>query len=241
MTYLSITFLLQVFCLYHVYKNDKEVYWYFIIFFIPIFGGIIYLATQVFQKRDIEKAQISITKIINPTKKITDLEQKLKFADTHENNVQLADAHFENNDFLKAINYYENCLGGLFSEDEYIHKKLIIAYFKTQNYKQAINKGEVVKNNNTFKKSDGYYFYGLSLAKNKQPNDAKKAFDYINRPFSNYEKRLNYAKYLIDLNDVNTAKELLEELSSESLQVSKQVKRQNSYTFNDVNRTLSTL
>ena len=56
MTYLSIPFLLQVFCIYHAYKNRKETHWYFIIFFLPIIGGIIYLVTQVFNKQDIAKA-----------------------------------------------------------------------------------------------------------------------------------------------------------------------------------------
>jgi len=241
MTYLSIPFLLQVFCAYHAYKNNKETFWYFIIFFIPIFGGIIYLVTQVFQKRNLEKAQDTITKIINPTKKIIDLEQKLKFADTHENNVKLADAHFENNDYLKAIIYYENCLNGLFSGDEYIHQKLVIAYFYTENYDQAINKGALMNNKSSFKKTEGYYFYGLSLSRKEQVDKAKKVFDFINKPFSNYEKRLYYAKYLIELNEIDSAKKILEELANESLHASKQVKRQNSYTFNDVNKTLSTL
>jgi len=241
MTYLSIPFLLQVFCIYHAYKNRKETHWYFIIFFLPVIGGIIYLFTQVFKKHDLDKAQDSITKIINPTKKITDLEQKLKFSDTHDNKVKLADAYFENNDFQKAISHYEESLKGLFSEDEYTLRQLVIAYFKTENYKKAISKGIIATKNNAFKKSDGYYFYGLALAKENQKDKAIAVFKFIDRPFSNYEKRLNYAKYLISLADSNAAKEILQELSNESLQVSKQVKRQNSFTFNDVSKTLSTL
>ena len=241
MTYLSIPFLLQVFCIYHAYKNRKETHWYFIIFFLPVIGGIIYLFTQVFKKQDLEKAQDSITKIVNPTKKINDLEQKLTFSDTHDNKVKLADAYFENNDFQKAINHYEDSLDGLFSKDEYTHRQLVIAYYKTENYKQAISKAIIVVNNNAFKKSEGYYFYGLALVKENQTAKAKAIFKFIDRPFSNYEKRLNYAKYLITLGELNTAKEILQELSNESLQVSKQVKRQNSFTFNDVNKTLSTL
>jgi len=241
MSYLSIPFLLQVFCIYHAYKNRKETYWYFIIFFLPVIGGIIYLFTQVFKKQDLDKAQNSITKIINPTKKITDLEQKLKFSDTHDNKVKLADAYFENNNFQKAISHYEDSLDGLFSEDEYTLRQLVIAFYKTENYKQAISKGVIVAENNTFKKSDGYYFYGLALAKENQTAKAIAVFKFIDKPFSNYEKRLNYAKYLITLGEGNAAKEILQELSNESLQVSKQVKRQNSFTFNDVNKTLSTL
>jgi len=241
MTFLSIPFLLQVFCIYHAYKNRKETHWYFIIFFLPVIGGIIYLFTQVFKKQDIEKAQDSITKIINPTKKIKDLEQQLKFAETHDNKVKLADAYFENNDFQKAINYYEDSLDDLFSEDEYIHRQLVKAYFQTENYKQATTKGAIVANNNAFKKSDGYYFYGLALAKENQKDEALAVFNFINRPFSNYEERLNFAKYLISNGDINAGKEILHELSNESLQVSKQVKRQNSFTFNDANKTLSTL
>ena len=47
------------------------------IFFIPVIGSVIYIITQVYNKNDADKIQDEITSIINPTKKIRDLEKKI--------------------------------------------------------------------------------------------------------------------------------------------------------------------
>ncbi|EPR74948.1 putative membrane protein [Winogradskyella psychrotolerans RS-3] len=61
--------IVQVFCLYHAYKNRKPYYWYFLIFFIPAIGSLIYIITQIYNKSDAEKIQEEITTVLNPTKK----------------------------------------------------------------------------------------------------------------------------------------------------------------------------
>lgn len=241
MSFLSIPLILQIFCIYHAYKNHKEYHWYLIILFLPLIGSIIYLITQVFNKRDLQQAQDSVTKIINPTKKITELQQKVQFANTHDNQVQLADAFFEIRDYNNAITHYENSLDGLFQKDEYAHRQLVKSYYFIEDFKKAIEKGGIVKDNNDFKKSDGFYYYGLSLAKNGSKEAAKIIFDQINKPFSNYTERLNYAKYLLHENDTVNGKNILDELVQESLQVSKPVKRKNSSIFNDAKKTLESI
>jgi hypothetical protein len=90
---------LQVFCFYHAYKNKKNIYWYFILFFVPLLGCIIYLLTQVINKKDVTNISQEITTIINPTKKINDLEKVLQFSKTFQNRINLADAYSNNKDY----------------------------------------------------------------------------------------------------------------------------------------------
>ena len=54
---------LQIYCAYHAYKNRNNMYWYFIIFFVPVIGCIIYLLTQVINKRDVTNSIEEITTI----------------------------------------------------------------------------------------------------------------------------------------------------------------------------------
>ncbi|TMU50504.1 hypothetical protein FGG15_19295 [Flagellimonas algicola] len=61
---------LQGFCVYHCYTNRNNYYWIFAIIFLPVIGCILYLFTNVFQKRDIEKVQESLVTAINPSKKL---------------------------------------------------------------------------------------------------------------------------------------------------------------------------
>lgn len=101
---------LQVFCMYHVYKNKSNYYWYFVLFFIPLIGSIIYLFTNVFNRKDITVIAQEITTVINPTRKIKALEKELDFSNTFQNKINLADVHLENKDFENAIIFYEKAL-----------------------------------------------------------------------------------------------------------------------------------
>ena len=72
---------LQAYCIYHAYKNRKPYYWYFLVFFIPVLGSLIYIITQVYNQNDVGKIQDEITTVLNPTKKLKDLEKKIEFID----------------------------------------------------------------------------------------------------------------------------------------------------------------
>ena len=73
---------LQLYCAYHAYTTQNKMYWYLVIFFAPGIGSAIYLITQVFTKRDADKVQKEITAVINPKKKVKDLEKSVNFSDT---------------------------------------------------------------------------------------------------------------------------------------------------------------
>lgn len=68
--YYYLIVVLQVFCIYHAYKNGKPYYWYFLIFFIPILGSIIYSITQVYNKTDAEKISAESHHITKPNRRI---------------------------------------------------------------------------------------------------------------------------------------------------------------------------
>ena len=225
MSFFSLPILLQIFCLYHAYKNHKDNYWYFVIIFLPVIGGVFYLITEVFNKKDVEKVQNSVTNFIIPTKRINDLKQKLEFSDTHENQVNLADAYFEIQDYDNAIKHYEKSLTNLFKNDEYTHRQLVKSYFYKKELKSAVEKGENVIKNKDFQKSDAYYYLGLSYAKLGHQEKAEEIFNYIDKPFSNYKERLNYANYLISQDKKEKAKRILVDLTKEYSQVSKDAKR----------------
>jgi len=67
---------LQAFCIYHVIKNRNQYFWIFIIIFIPAIGSIIYLITQVYNKRDASIIKENLTSVLIPSKKVKDLEKK---------------------------------------------------------------------------------------------------------------------------------------------------------------------
>ena len=205
---------LQAYCIYHIYQNRKQYYWYFVIIFIPVIGSLVYIFTQVINSKDVSNIAEEVTNIINPTKRILDLENQLKFADTFQNRVNLGDAYLENRDFENAITNYENALDSNFKNDVYTINQLIKAYFYADNVEKVIEYSEKIKSNPEFKKSQ--YFYGIALENQHRFEEAEIELQKIDLNYSNYEERVYFAGFLIRRNKKEEAKEVLQRIVIES-------------------------
>ncbi len=209
----------QIFCVYHAYKNKNNFYWYFIIFFIPLLGCIIYLLTQVINKKDVTNITEEITTIINPTKKIKDLEKVLDFSNTFQNNINLADAYVEIKDYKSAIVQYEKALDSNFKNEPYTLNKLIRCYFETKNFDKVIEYSQKINLEKDFKET--IFFYGLALEQKGRFEEAEIQLKKIDKRYSNYNERLEFSKFLIRRNNKAAAKEVLNEITSEIASMTK--------------------
>ena len=211
---------LQAYCLYHAYKNRSNYYWFLIIFFIPLLGCIVYLVTQVINKKDVVSITEEITNIVNPSKKITELEQQLAFSNTFQNRINLADAHYQNKNFDNAILHYEKSLEGNFKDEPYTLNKLIKCYFETKNFDKVISYSKKINLEKDFK--DTLYFYGLALEQKGLIEEAESNLIKIDIRYSNYKKRLEISNFYNRNNKKEKAKVILQEIISELTSMSKE-------------------
>lgn len=232
---------LQVFCIYHIIKSRNQYYWIFLILFLPAIGSIIYLITQVYNKRDANKIQEGLTSILVPSKKVKDLESQLQFSDTYQNRVNLADACFAMKDFKKAIENYQVALKDESQNNYYLIKQLIISYYNIDDYESAVSYSEKIKQHSEFNASDAQFIYGLSLDKLGKTEEAEKQLRQIDQRYSNYEERLVLAKFLFENDKVNDAKEILEELRTESKHMTTPNKRKYKTTIAEVEKLLQAI
>lgn len=230
---------LQAFCLYHCYQNRNDTFWYFVIFFIPVIGSVIYLITQVYNKKDAEIIQNEITTFINPSKKVKDLESKVNFADTFQNRINLADAYFEIRDYNNALENYKIALQDNYSNNYHTIEKIIECYNELGNADEVIKYSELVKNNGNFKKSRSQFLYGTALYSHGKFEEAEKELIQINQRYSNYEERLSLAKFFNEIDKVAEAKELLLEIHSEAQHMTKVNRRKYKSTINEVEKLLN--
>ncbi len=216
---------LQGYCIYHLIKNRNSYYWIFLILFIPVIGSIIYIVTQVFNKNDVDKIQNELTTIINPTKKIKDLEAQLQFSETFQNRVNLADAYFEIKDFGNASKHYQASLKDNFQNDFYVVKQLIASYFELNDYENVLQYSEKIKGNSEFENSIAQFLYGLALDKVGNSDEAEVELRKIDTRYSNYNERLILAEFLLKKGKKDDAKEILQEISTESQHMNKDNRR----------------
>ncbi|ALJ06341.1 hypothetical protein APS56_14870 [Pseudalgibacter alginicilyticus] len=234
-----LTIALQVYCIYHVIKNKTPYYWIFLILFLPAIGCGIYLITQVYNKRDAEKIQDNIVSIINPTKKIKDLEKRLEFAETFQNRIDLADAYLENKDYQNAIPHYKKALEDKLQKNVFVVKQLIEALYMEGNFEEVLLYAEKIASESEFKKSRTQFLYGMSLDKLGRFEEAEKNLREIDNRYSFYEERLILAKFLIRQNKKTDAKEIIDEIYAESQYMTKENKKLNRHTIVEVERLVA--
>ncbi len=230
---------LKVFCFYHIIRYRNSYYWFFLILFVPVVGSIIYLITQVYNKRDAEKITSEITHIINPTKKIKDLERQLQFSETYQNRVNLADAYLGIKDYNNAIPHYLEALNDSSQTDFYGIKQLIEAYFNSEDFEKVVLYAEKIKEHSEFKKSRSQFLYGLALERLGKVDDAEENLKAIDIRYSFYEERLIFAKFLMSRKKDVEAKEILEEIQTESQHMTKPNKRLYRATILEVEKLLN--
>lgn len=229
---------LQAFCLYHFYRHRTNYYWVFLILFFPLIGCVVYIILKVYNRRDAEKITNDITHIINPTKKIMDLEKRLQFSESYQNRVNLADAYLDIKDYNKALPHYLEALEHSSQNDFHVVSQLVEVYFLVEDYPKAVEYGERIIDHSEFKKSRTQFIYGLALEKLGDFDKAEDHLRQIDIRYSFYEERVILAKFLMSRGKLDDAKEILEEIQNESQHMTKFNKRQYKSTILDSEKLL---
>lgn len=232
---------LQTYCIYHLFKNKRSYYWLFVILFLPLIGSVIYLVTQVYNKRDTAKIQDNLVSIINPAKKIKALEKKLEFSETYQNRVNLADAYLENKDYHKAIPHYLDALHDNLQNDLYAIKRLIVCYFNVEAYDEVVLYAEKINDDAEFLKSKSQFLYGLALEKLNKLEEAEANLKQIDIRYSFYEERFILAKFLLSRDKAEEAKAILEEIHLESKNMTKPNQQIYKHTIAEVEKLKNSL
>jgi hypothetical protein len=241
MIYYYLTVALQVFCCYHAYKNRSEIYWYAIIFLLPVIGSLIYLFMKVFTDKEALVIGEEITTAMIPSKRIKDLNEKVKFADTFSNRVALADAYFNKEEYQNALDNYQTVLDGAHKNDAYVQEQMVLTYYQMKNYEKVVEVAKSLKANSELRASKVLYYLGLSYKALGKFNNAEKNLRALDVRYSNYQERLVLAQFLLEREKLEEAKELVSELLSEFNYMSKPNIKLHRTTFAEVKKLSDTI
>ncbi|HEV8284340.1 MAG TPA: hypothetical protein VGQ09_08515 [Chitinophagaceae bacterium] len=222
-----ITIGLQIICVIHCIRKGNQGYWIWLIIFLPLIGCIAYLFTEIFTKRELEKVQSGFGTVINPTGRIKKLEANLRFSDTFNNRVLLADAYLEKGFTDKAIELYESSLTGNFTENEYVLSKLILAYFRSKRYEDIIPIGKKLLGLPQFLRSRSHIMYAAALGYTGKNEEAEREFLKMKSKFANYEGRYQFGLFLIRSSRQDDAFQLFTDIVNESSHLSPRERRYN--------------
>lgn len=207
--------ILQVFCLYHAYTNKVDVKWYFLIILIPLIGSLIYLYYHFVNRQNIKTVSQGVESILNTDSQLLRLEKQMEFSDTVQNKTLVADKYVELGRYLEATDLYESCLEGYNQNDPKTIQKLVKAYYLDENYEKSVSYGNKLKGNPYFLKSEDAICYAWSLYYTGKVEEAEALFSKMDVAFANYIHRMEYAKFLHELDRKEEAIAKLEESISE--------------------------
>ena len=210
-----IVMILQGFCLYHAYKNGTEQRWYFIIIFFPLIGCLIYLYSQVYSKQAVSNVSEGIKGMIIEDYQVDKLLKKAKYSDTIANRTSLADEYFTRNQYREAIALYESCLVGFNKKDFVTNSSLLKAHYHLEEFEEGKKYGEAIKDHVKFKNSNEKVVYAWCLHKVGESELAEKYFKEFLVQFAYYPHRLEYARFMVEMDQKEEAKSLLNELIEE--------------------------
>ena len=226
-----ITIGLQAICVIHCLRKGRQTNWIWLIIFLPLIGSLIYIFSEIFTGRDIQKVQSGIGSVFNPGGSVRRLEDNLRFSDTFANRVALADAYLAAGSTDRAIELYESSLEGNFTENEYVLSQLIIAYYQKKRYADIIPIGKKIYKLPQFARSRSHILYAAALGYNGDPESAEKEFKTMKARFANYEARYYYALFLVGNDRAAEARLFLHEMLDEVSHLSSRERRYNSNWF----------
>jgi hypothetical protein len=186
----------------------------------------------MFTRNQFQQVQSGMGTVFNPSGKIKKLQDNLRFTDTFNNRMALADAYMHVGQFDKAIELYEKSLTGNFENNEQANLQLTTAYFEKKRYEDVIGTAKKIYSLPQFTRSKAHMLYAIALGYMGQNEEAEKEFLMMKGRFSNYEPRYYYGKFLSAAMRVDDAKIVFNEMLAEAVHLNSHEKRQNRKWFN---------
>ena len=181
----------------------------------------------MFSGNEIKQVQSGVSTIINPTGSIRKLETQLKFSDTFNNRVALADAYLATGATDRAIELYESSLTGAFTENEHVIYQLIIAHCIKQNYNAVLPLSKKIYNLPQFARSKAHIAYAIALEHTGNKAQAEKEYQAMKARFSNFEARYNYGLFLLRDQRPRDARTIFKTMIEEESQLSNRERKYN--------------
>ena len=213
----ALLFIIQAGFAIHVIRSGREIYWIYIIMFIPALGCALYFFTQVLpdsrNNYTVRKAGNSLLKAVDPQRELRKRKDELDIADTVENRLRLADECIAAGFYDDAIPLLKKSLNTTHENDPYILLKLAEAQFGNTDYQETINTLELlIRENPDFQSPDGHLLYARSLASTGEISAAFKEYEVLATSYPGEEARVRYAQLLQQENQPVKAEELFNDV-----------------------------
>jgi len=149
---------------------------------------------------------------------IKKLEQKVKFAGTHSNKIELASEHLRVGNHKSALDIFESCYVSTYKTDTDLQMKLLQTNYLLEEYDEVVKYGNLLEGIKEFKNSKERSLFAWAYHKIGNSEKADSIFKKMDLAHCNYENRLEYSYFLWESSSVQEARgkanEVLDEINA---------------------------
>ncbi len=209
---------LQACCVYHAVRTGKPLVWVYVILFLPVVGGLVYLVAVVLpelgQSPAARQAVIGVQRAIDPERDYRRLAGELETVDSVDARRKLAEECLRLGRPGEAVRLYEAALIGIHKDDPRLMLALARARFADGDFAGCLGTLDDLKAANpTFESSEGHLLYARALEGAGRVAEALGEYEALVRYFAGEEARARYAVALQQAGEADRAREVFQAIA----------------------------
>ena len=214
---LPLLLIIEIICIIHVLKTNRDRIWFLVIFGLPGIGVILYFFMEVLpelrQSRSAKIAAKKLAKTLDPHIDLKQLAKNLRVSNNVENKVKLAQECMNVGLYEEATELYKSCLTGVYATDPSIMEALAHSRFAQEEYnasRQILD--ELIQANPTYQSQSGHLLYARALEASGEQEKALEEYRVLADYYNGAEAKCRYALLLRKNGQTEQARRLFQEL-----------------------------
>jgi hypothetical protein len=201
MLLLILPILIQVLLIIHVIKTGRNQLWIWVLLFVPVAGGIAYIAVEmlpeVFRSRAAQRSARTFRKAMDPGADLRRYESEARVAGNVASRQRYAEELVRHARYDEAIGQYREALSGLYEHDPNLMLGLAQAQFGKGDASGARSTlDELIRRNPDFRSPSGHLLYARALEAEGNVNKALEEYRVLAPSYPGAEAAVRYAQLL---------------------------------------------
>ena len=168
MLFLILPYVIQALLIVHVIKTGRNQLWIWVLLFVPVGGGLAYLAVEIipelFRSRTAQRAARGLKKAMDPGAALRRAEGETRVTGNVASRQRYAEELARHGRYDEAIGQYREALTGLYEHDPNLMLGLAQAQFGKGDAPGArVTLDELIRRNPDFRSPTGHLLYARAL------------------------------------------------------------------------------
>jgi hypothetical protein len=201
MLYLILPIVVQVLLIIHVIRSGRNQLWIWVLLFLPLAGGIAYLAVEILpalvRSRTAQRTANSVRQAMDPERNLRRYESEVQVAGDVASRQRYAAELLRHARFDEAIEQYRQALSGLYEHDPNLMLGLAQAQFAKGDAAGArATLDELIQRNPDFRSPEGHLLYARALEAEGNTAKALEEYAVLAPSYPGAEAAVRYAQLL---------------------------------------------